>query len=65
MSADFNVDDLYEMIREHEDIYQNCGLDEVLLLMAEYIGDSRIIEEVGKYVDAYYEDIGLKREEGE
>ena len=60
MNPAFPVDELYEFIREHEDPHRNCGLDEVLMLMAEYIGDERIIEEVGKYVDAYYEDIGLR-----
>ena len=63
MSDDFTIDELYEFIREHEDPHQNCGLDEVLMLMAEYIGDKRIIEEVGRYVDAYYEDIGLRVKE--
>ena len=59
-NKDFTVDELYEFIREHDDPCQNCGLDEVLLLMAEYIDDERIIEEVDKYVEAYYEDVGLR-----
>ena len=59
MSKDFSVDELYNLIRVTDDPYQNCGLDEVLLLLAEYIDDKRIIEEVNKYVDFYYEDIGL------
>lgn len=55
---DFTVDELYNFIRTDQE-YQ-CGLDEVLLLMAEYIDDKRIIEEVEKYVDWYYEDIGVR-----
>lgn len=55
---DFTVDELYNFIRTDQEY--TCGLDEVLLLMAEYIDDKRIIEEVEKYVDSYYEDIGLR-----
>lgn len=65
MSQDFDIDELYRLIKVSDDPYQNCGLDEVLLLLAEYIGDKRIEEEVGKYVDFYYEDIGLRLKEGE
>ena len=57
-SNDFTVDELYDMIRiDQED---RCGLDEVLLLMAEYIDDERIIKEVQQYVDWYYEDLGIR-----
>ena len=55
---DFTVDVLYDHIRTDQDYL--CGLDEVLLLMAEYIDDERIIREVNKYVDWYYEDIGRR-----
>lgn len=55
---DFTVDELYNFIRTDQEYA--CGLDEVLLLMAEYIDDKRIIEEVEKYVDSYYEDIGVR-----
>ena len=65
MSQDFDIDELYRLIKVSDDPYQNCVLDEVLLLLAEYIGDKRIEEEVGKYVDFYYEDIGLRPKEGE
>ena len=57
MSEDFTVDDLYKLIKI--DKYP-CGIDEVLMLLAEYIGDKRIIEEVDKYVDAYYKSIGIE-----
>ena len=63
MSSDFTIDELYRLIKITDDPYQNCGLDEVLALLAEYIGDERIKVEVGKYIDAYYEDIGLGKEE--
>lgn len=66
MSSEFSIDELYNLIRVTDDPYQNCGLDEVLLLLAEYINDERITEEVNKYVDWYYEDIGLRGgEDGE
>ena len=42
MSKDFTVDELYECIRYREDEF-NCGYDELLLLLAEYIDDERII----------------------
>ena len=57
-NEDFTVDELYNFIRTDQEY--PCGLDEVLMLMAEYIDDERIIKEVDKYVDAYYEDIGLR-----
>ena len=57
-NEDFTVDELYNFIRTDQEY--SCGLDEVLMLMAEYIDDERIIKEVDKYVEAYYEDIGLR-----
>lgn len=63
MSSDFTIDELYRLIKITGDPYQNCGLDEVLALLAEYIGDERIKVEVDKYIDAYYEDIGLGKGE--
>ena len=63
MSSDFTIDELYRLIKVTDDPYQNCGLDEVLALLAEYIGDERIKVEVDKYIDAYYEDIGLGKGE--
>ena len=60
---DFTVDELYNLIKI-EDQYC-CGIDEVLGLLAEYIGDKRIEKEVDKYIDAYYESIGLKGGENE
>jgi hypothetical protein len=67
MDDEFTVDELYRFIRITDDPYQNCGLDEVLALLAEYIGDKRIVKEVDKYIDFYYDDIGLgrRREEDE
>lgn len=58
MSEDFTVDELYNLIKIEEGI-PCCGIDEVLGLLAEYIGDKRVEKEVNKYIDAYYEDIGL------
>lgn len=63
MSEEFTIDELYRLIKVTDDPYQNYGLDEVLALLAEYIGDERIKVEVDKYIDAYYEDIGLGKEE--
>ena len=50
MSKDFTVDELYECIRYREDEF-NCGYDELLLLLADYIDDERITKEINKYVD--------------
>ena len=52
MSKDFTVDELYECIRYREDEF-NCGYDELLLLLAEYIDDERITKEINKYVDDF------------
>ena len=52
MSKDFTVDELYECIRYREDEF-NCGYDELLLLLADYIDDKRITEEIEKYVDEF------------
>ena len=49
MSKDFTVDELYECIRYREDEF-NCGYDELLLILAEYIDDERITEEINRYV---------------
>lgn len=52
MSKDFTIDELYECIRFREKDF-NCGYDELLLLLAEYIDDKRITEEIEKYVDEF------------
>ena len=52
MSKDFTIDELYELIRFRENDF-NCGYDELLLLLAEYIDDKRITEEIEKYVDEF------------
>ena len=52
MSEDFAVDELYELIKYEEDGF-NCGYDELLLLLAEYIDDERITKEIEKYVDEF------------
>ena len=49
MSRDFTIDKLYECIRYREDEF-NCGYDELLLILAEYIDDERITEEINRYV---------------
>lgn len=54
MSKDFTVDELYDCIKDE------CGLDEMLLLLAEYIDDKRVTGEIEKVVDALYEEWGLK-----
>ena len=48
MSKDFTIDELYECIRCREDEF-NCGFDELLLLLAEYIDDERITKEINKH----------------
>ena len=63
MSKDFNVNELYELIKH--DVKYPCGYDEVMLLLAEYIDDKRIIEEVDKYVDDLYDDLGIRSKEDE
>lgn len=49
MSKDFTIDELYECIRYREDEL-NCGYDELLLLLAEYIDDERITKEINRHV---------------
>ena len=49
MSKDFTIDELYECIRYREDEF-NCGYDELLLILAEYIDDERITKEINRYV---------------
>ena len=52
MSKDFTIDELYELIRFRENDFY-CGYDELLLILAEYIDDKRITEEIEKYVDEF------------
>ena len=52
MSKNFTVDELYECIRYREDEF-NCGYDELLLLLADYIDDERITKEINKHVDEF------------
>ena len=49
MSKDFTIDELYELIRYREDEF-NCGYDELLLILAEYIDDERITKEIDRHV---------------
>ena len=59
MSNDLTVNELYELIKH--DVEYPCGLDEVLLLLAEFIDNEKVTEEVNKYVDDLYKDLGLGR----
>ena len=52
MSKDFTVDELYECIRYRKNEF-NCGYDELLLILAEYIDDKRITKEIEKYVNEF------------
>ena len=52
MSRDFTIDELYECIRYRKDEF-NCGYDELLMILAEYIDDERITEEINRYVDEF------------
>ena len=49
MSKDFTIDELYECIRYRKEEF-NCGYDELLLLLAEYIDDERITKEINRHV---------------
>lgn len=49
------IEDYREVIYYTKDISDKLGIDELLLLLAECIGDNKIEEEVGKYVNDYYE----------
>lgn len=64
MSEDFDIEELYRLIKIEEGI-PCCGIDEVLMLLAEYIGDKRVEKEVSKYVDGFYEMVGLRGEKDE
>ncbi len=61
MNRDFTVDELYELIKH--DVEYPCGYDEVMLLLAEFIDDKRIMDEVDKYVDDFYDDLGIRSKE--
>lgn len=63
MSSDFTIDELYNLIKIST-TEPNCSIDELLMLLAEHIGDDRIIDEVSKYVDMYYEDLEKLKELG-
>ena len=63
MNNNFTVDELYSLIKIST-TEPNCSIDELLMLLAECIGDSRIIDEVSKYVDMYYEDLEKLKELG-
>ena len=52
MDKNFTIDELYELIRFRKNDL-NCGYDELLLLLAEYIDDIRITKEIEKYVDEF------------
>ena len=47
------IEDYRDVIVYSTDITQRLGIDELLLLLAECIGDKKIEEEVEKYVDDY------------
>lgn len=51
------VEDYRDIIVYSTDLSQRLGTDELLLLLAECIGDKKIEEEVGKYVDDYYKSV--------
>ena len=50
------INDYKEIIIYSTDMSEHLGIDELLLLLSECIGDKGIEEEVGKYVDEYYKD---------
>lgn len=56
MNNTFTVNELYNLIKISP-TEPNCGIDELLMLLAEFIGDDRVIDEVNKYVDEYYESL--------
>ena len=64
MDEDFTIDELYNLIKIEEGV-PCCGIDEVLCLLAEYIGDKRVEREVNKYVDGFYEMVGVRGEKDE
>lgn len=51
-----NLEDYRECIKYSVKREEKLGLDELMLLLAECIGDEQIEEETGKYVDDYYKD---------
>lgn len=56
MNNTFTVNELYNLIKISP-TEPNCSIDELLMLLAECIGDDRVIDEVSKYVDKYYENL--------
>lgn len=49
--------DYRDCIKYSTDISQRLGFDELMLLLAECIGDKQVQEEVDKYVDDYYKSV--------
>ena len=52
MSKEFTIDEEYECIKYRKDEF-NYGYDELLMILAEYIEEKRITEEIEKYVDEF------------
>lgn len=67
---DKELEEFKERVKDYRDVIiystnlsERLGIDELLLLLAECIGDKKIEKEVGKYVDDYYKDFEEIREE--
>lgn len=54
MAIDFTIEELIKCLTPMEDGTQ-CGIDEVLLLLADFIENEEVYSLVNKYVDDYYE----------
>ena len=56
MISDKKIKEYRDVITYSEDMNDRLGIDELLLLLSECIGDEKIDEVVNKYVDDYYQD---------
>lgn len=54
MISDEKIKEYRDVITYPKDIHQRLGIDELLLLLSECIGDKKIDKVVNKYVNDYY-----------
>lgn len=56
MITDEKIEEYRDVITYSENMNDRLGIDELLLLLSECIGDEKIDEVVNKYVDDFYQD---------
>lgn len=56
MISDEKIEEYRDVITYSKNVHERLGIDELLLLLSECIGDEKIDEVVNKYVDDFYQD---------